>query len=297
VGDFVPAGLYPPLVTPFDADGELDERALRRNVSAYGAAPLAGYVVLGTTGEFPHLTTAEKERVIAAVVEEAAGRPVLAQTGEPSLRATVALTRRAAELGASAVLVVTPSYYRSSMRRAELEAYYRGVADASPVPVLLYNIPQNTGVNLDPELVAALAEHPNIVGIKDSSGNLGQLAETVALTPPGWGVLTGSASIFVAAMVHGARGGILAAANVLPFELCDLLDLAGRGDVPGAARLFGRLAPVLRLLARLGIPGYKAAMDVLGYAGGHPRQPLLPLGEAERDRIVDALRSASLARY
>jgi 4-hydroxy-2-oxoglutarate aldolase len=289
-------GIIPALATPFTADGDLDLAALRRNLQGLGGADLAGYLVLGSTGEFPHLSAEEAERLIAAVVEEAAGRPVIAQTGAQSTRAAVAMTRRAAELGARAVLVVPPYYYRGSMGERELETYYEAVAEASPVPVVLYHIPQTTGVAMPVALVARLAEHPNVAGIKDSSGDLGRLGEILASVPPGWSVLTGSDAILLGALAHGAQGAILAAANVLPYELCDLYRRARGRDWSGAADIQRRLTLPLRVAGRHGIPGYKAAMDLMGFKGGFPREPLLPLEEEAHHELLNALRAAALVR-
>lgn len=294
---FLPVGVFPPLVTPFDADGGLDLPALRRNLQGYGAAPLAGYVVLGTNGEFPHLSPTEKETVIATAVQEAGGRPVLAQVGAGSLRETVALAGRAAELGAAAVLAVTPHYYRGQMQDRVLIDFYTAVADEAGVPVLLYSIPQNTGVAVSPAVVEACARHPGIVGIKDSSGNLGQIAEFVERTPPGWGVLNGSSSLAVAAFLAGAPGAVLGAANVLPFEIGDLWAKCRDGRWAEAAALEARLRPTLRCLSRLGVAGVKLGMDLLGFAGGLPRAPLAPVDPGQREALVAALRAAGLIRF
>ncbi|MBE3590637.1 MAG: dihydrodipicolinate synthase family protein [Firmicutes bacterium] len=287
MAEFALEGVVPALATPFTADGELDEAALRRNVRALREAPLGGYLVLGSTGEFPHLSFEEKERAIAAVVEEAAGRPVIAQTGEPSTAATVRLTRRAAELGAQAALVVTPSYYKNALREREVAAFFRTVADASPIPVLVYNIPQTTGLNLSARQVAELAAHGNIAGIKDSAGDLAQIADLVQLAPPGFGVFTGADVLLPAARLLGARGAILASANVFPEALGRIDGLLRAGRAEEAAALHRRLLPALRRLNRLGIPGYKAGMDAAGFTGGAPRAPLLPLPEEERRALAE----------
>lgn len=296
MAELVLEGIFAPLTTPFDEAGDVDLGALRRNLQGYAAAPLAGYVALGTNGEFVHLGRAEKEAVIAAAVDGAAGRPVLAQVGEGSLRETAAFARRAADLGAAAVLAVTPHYYRGRMDDEALVDFYHALGDASPVPVLLYNIPQNTGVNIPAAVVCRLAEHPNIIGIKDSSGNYGQLLDIIAGTPEGWGVTTGAASMVFAALASGGRGAILAAANALPFEYCDIHRLVREGDLQGAAEHQRRLQRVGNLLSKHGIPGTKAAMDLLGYAGRHPRLPMLPCSDAARDEILNALREAQLVR-
>ena len=290
-------GIFPPVTTPFADDGAVDLAGLRRNMQGYAAAPLAGYVALGSNGEFPHLSRAEKERVIAAVVEEAGGRPVLAQVGESGLRETVALAQRAAELGASAVMAVTPHYYRAAMTEAALADFYDGLADESPVPVLLYSIPQNTGVSVSPSLVERCAAHPRIIGVKDSSGNLGQLAEMVERAPKGWGVLNGSSSTMVASFAVGAPGAVLAAADFLPFEVGELWALCRDGAWDRAREAERRLRPVLRTASRMGVAGVKLAMDLMGYRGGLPRRPVQPVPVAGRDELVGALRAAGLIRF
>lgn len=295
--DLALQGVFPPVTTPFDDEGEVDLDAFRRNLQGYAAAPLAGYVVLGSNGEFPHLSRAEKESLIAVAVEEAAGRPVLAQVGEPSLRETVALARRAAELGASAVMAVTPHYYRGQMSERVLVDYYTALAEESPVPVLLYSIPQNTGVNVSPAVVEECAAHPRIAGIKDSSGNLGQLAEDVERAPEGWGVLNGSSALMVAAFAAGVRGAVLAAADVFPFEVCDLWGLCRDGRWEEARALEARLRPVVRAMSRLGVAGVKLAMDLVGYRGGAPRAPLPAVDDQRRHELADLLRGAGLIRF
>ena len=290
-------GIFPPLTTPFAEDGALDLLALRRNLQGYAAAPLAGYVVLGTNGEFPHLTRGEKEQVIATAVEEAGDRLVLAQVGEPSLRESIALANRAAALGASGVLAVTPHYYRGAMGEDALVDYYTALAEASPLPVLVYSIPQNTGVPVTPQTVERCAQHPRVVGIKDSSGQLGLLAELVACTPAGWAVLNGSSATIVAAFMVGAVGAVLAAADFLPFEIAELWALCRDGRWQEAIAAEQRLRPLLRTVSRLGPPGVKLAMDMLGYRGGLPRAPLAPVLTAQRDQVAEALRAADLIRY
>lgn len=297
MGDWITAGVFPPLVTPFTDEDEVDLEALRRNLEGYAAAPLAGYVVLGTNGEFPLLSREEKEQVIGAAVRAAGDRPVLAQVGEESLRGTLSLARRAAELGAAAVLAVTPHYYRGQMTDRALIEFYTSLADESPLPVLLYSIQQNTGVNVSPAVVEACARHPRIVGIKDSSGNLGQIAEYLERAPEGWGVLNGSSSLVVSAFLTGAPGAVLGAANVLPFEVCDVFARCREGRFAEATALEARLRPALRAISRLGVPGVKLGMDMVGFRGGLPRRPLAPVEPAARDALADALREAGLIRF
>lgn len=291
------AGMYAPLTTPYDEDGRVDLDALRRNIQGYGAAPLAGYVVLGTNGEFPMLDAGERAEVVATALTEAGSRPVLVQVGGASRGEGLALARRSADLGAAAVLVVTPHYYRRQMTDSALIDFYLEFARESPLPVLLYNIPQNTGVNLSPAVVARLAEDPSIQGMKDSAGNLAQLAECVERTPPGWGVLNGSGALLTAAAGVGATGAVVALADVFPFEACALWRLCADGRWGEARDAEARLRPVFRKLSQLGVPGTKLGMDLMGYRGGAPRAPLAPVAPAEREALIELLRAAGLVRF
>lgn len=288
-------GVFPPVVTPFRGE-ELAPDRLAANLDRLQAYPLAGYVVLGSTGEFPLLTEAERERVIATAREHTPrDRLLVAGTGGEATAAVVRLTRRAAELGADAVLVVTPWYYKGAMTPAALLRHYRAVADASPVPVLLYHIPANTGVRLDPETVGRLAEHPNIRGVKDSSGDVPRLTEMLRVTPKTFQVLVGAALAFLPGLLLGASGGILAVANLAPRECCEIWRLARTGQYAEARELAARLVPLATGIGgRYGIGGLKAALDLLGYYGGPPRMPLpAPDGDAVED-IREILATAGL---
>jgi 4-hydroxy-2-oxoglutarate aldolase len=268
-------GVYPPVLTPFRG-GEVAHDRLAGNLARLNAHPLAGYVVLGSTGEFPLLTEGEKERVIATAREHTPrDRRLVAGTGGESTDACVRLTKRAAQHGADAAIVITPSYFKAAMKPAALIRHYRTVADASPLPILLYNFPANTGINLEPDTVARLAEHPNIHGIKDSSGNVPQAAETVRLTPKTFHVFVGSPIAFLPAVLVGAAGGILAVANVAPAECCEVWRLAQAGQWGEARNVAFRLGPLATgISGRYGIGGLKAALDLLGGYGGQPRAPL-----------------------
>jgi 4-hydroxy-2-oxoglutarate aldolase len=274
-------GVYPPVLTPFRG-GEVAHDRLAANLVRLNAHPLAGYVVLGSTGEFPLLTEGEKERVIATAREHTpAARRLVAGTGGESTDACIRLTKRATQLGANAAIVITPSYFKSMMKPAALIRHYRAIADVSPVPIVLYNFPANTGINLEPDTVARLAEHPNIHGIKDSSGNVPQAAETVRLTPKTFQVFVGSPIAFLPALVVGAAGGILAVANVAPAECCEVWRLAQLGQWAEARDVALRLGPLATgISGRYGIGGLKAALDLVGGYGGPPRAPL-PMPDAD----------------
>jgi 4-hydroxy-2-oxoglutarate aldolase len=288
-------GVLPPVLTPFRGD-EVAYDKLAANLRRLDEHPLTGYVVLGSTGEFPLLSESEKERVIATAREAVRpGKLLVAGTGGESTAAAVRLTRRAAELGADAAIVITPSYYKAAMKPAALIRHYRTVADSAPVPIVLYNFPANTGINLDPDTVARLAEHPNIRAIKDSSGNVPQAAETIRLTPKTFQVLVGSPIAFLPALVLGASGGILALANVAPRDCCEVYRLAQAGHLAEAREIVYRLSPLATgISGRHGIGGLKAALDLLGYYGGTPRAPLpAPDGDGVEE-IKEVLATAGL---
>lgn len=286
-------GILPALVTPFEG-GKVALDLLRHNISAYNAVPLGGYLVLGTTGEFPHLDASEKLAVIEAVAAEAArapqARPVVAGTGGLSTEETVRFTGEAARAGAQAALVVPPFYYRAAMTEAALVRHYLTVAEASPVPVYLYNIPSHTGVTLPPHLLETLAEHENVAGLKDSSGDAALLLDYLRHAPEGFSILVGSASLLLPGLLGGAAGAILGVAGVAPWECAALYRAARDGRWEEAARLQRLLGPAEQMLAgRHGIAGIKWGMSLLGYFGGEPRPPLLPLDEDAKLEILRGL--------
>lgn len=299
-------GIFAPIPTPFEpadrpAGGDIAWERLDENVRRWSTTPLAGLVVLGSNGEFVLLDEDEKVELVARTRRHArSDQLVVAGTGCESTRATVRLTEACARAGADLVLVVTPHYYKGSMTEAALERYYLDVAEASPVPVLLYNMPRNTGLNLAPVLVARLAAHHNIVGVKDSGGDITQVAETIHLVdrverPGTFAVFAGSAGFLLAALAVGAVGGTLALANIAPAECYEVQALWESGRLNEARRLQGRLiAPNRSVTGQWGIPGLKAAMDLLGWYGGPPRPPALPLGDGERESLGRILRLAGL---
>jgi len=218
-------GVIPPIATPF-SKGETDIKALTANLGRWNRTGLAGYLVAGSNGESVYLEEDETDRLIAAAKEAAApGKLIMAGTGRESTRATIAATQRAARLGADCALAITPHYYKSQMTPPRLIAHFQEVAEAAEIPVLVYNFPQATGINLEPETVAALAEHPNIAGLKDSSGNIGQLSRIIDMTPDDFAVFVGNAEVFYPALCLGAVGGILAVSGCAP-EHCVAIQLA-----------------------------------------------------------------------
>ncbi len=283
-------GILPACVTPFDGDGRVDERAIVHNLQRWNRSRLSGYLFLGSTGEFPHLDEDERDRVIATAREWVpADRLLVVGTGALSTRATIGFTRRAAELGADYALVITPFYYRTQMQGQTLMSHFTAVADASPIPVLIYNIPAFTGIMVPTETVLELAEHPNIVGIKDSSSDVGQLTALAAGAPEGFAVFNGSARVLVAALAVGCVGGMLAAANVAFDLACEIMELVEAGRLPEARLLQARLTALDKAVRKYGIGGWKAAAEMIGLRAGPPRPPLLPPDEAGREAIGRAL--------
>lgn len=284
-------GVFAPLPTPFDTAGALDIARLRAALPRWIESPLTGFVVLGTNGEAGLLTDEEAERVIGETRSLVpAGRPLIAGTARESTAAAVTAARRAASLGADAVLVRTPCFFKGLMNRATFERHYSAIADASPVPVLLYNFTAATGVNLQPDVVAQLAQHPNIVGIKESGSDIAQIADLVSLTPPAFAVLAGSASTFCAALCAGVSGGILALAGLLPEACVRLFQLTQDGRYNDARALQRQLLPLARLISTgFGVPGLKAALALSGIDAGLPRLPLDPVSDAGKESIRSAL--------
>jgi len=290
-------GIFPPITTPFNEDESLALERLRDNVARYNATGVAGYVVIGSTGESVLLRPSEIEQVLATARKAAAPEKILiAGTGVDSTAETIDRTGRAADLGYHAALVKTPYYYKPQMTPDVHAEHYLRVADASPIPILIYSVPQFTGVAVEAPLVARLAQHQNIIGIKESSGNVQRVAEIIHATPPGFQTLVGSATTAYPSLAVGAVGAILAVADVLP-ELCvELYEAARAGDAARARRLQERLLePTLTLVAKLGISGIKYAMDRLGYYGGPARRPLLPLSDAQKKEAERVLEAVALA--
>lgn len=271
------SGVYPPIATPFDRAGEVDSAALAANIARWLDAGVRGIVALGSNGEAPLLDEQESDAVIAvARASVPRERLLIAGTGRESTRATIAASQRAAGLGADAVLVRTPSYFKPRMTGDALVAHYTAVADATSVPVLLYNYPAVTGLTLPADAVAILAEHPNIVGIKETSTDAAQIAAYVDVSRPQvFAVLAGSAPGFYAALCLGASGAILAAACVVPRACVALYEAFQRGAHDEARELQRRILPVAAAVTSgFGVPGLKAALDLTGYHGGMPRPPL-----------------------
>jgi len=290
-------GVIAALTTPFGSDGAVNFVKLRENLEKYNRTALSGYVAVGSTAEAAMLSLEEVELIWASVIEHAApGKILVAGTGAESTAGTIARTRRAAALGYRVALVRTPSYYKPQLTPEVIFEHYRRIADASPIPILIYSIPQYTGVTVLPELAARLAEHENIAGIKDSSGVVERAVETIRLAPARFTVLVGSPAILADALKLGARGGILALGSPLPDWCARVYSLYVSGDVSGAEATQEKLKPASRKIgSELGIPAMKYAMDQAGYFGGEPRPPLLPLTREQRAEVDAVLAPLQLA--
>jgi len=282
-------GIFAPIATVFDASGDLDMARFAENIGKFNKTKLSGLVVLGSNGEFALLTHREKLRLVEAAKEQISkDKLLIAGTGCESLRETIELTKECAYAGADGVLVVTPSYYKSDMTDEALKCYFNSVADESPVPLLLYNMPRNTGINIGPNLVDALAKHPNIVGIKDSSGNIAQIAEIIAKCPQDFAVFAGSGNFLLPTLALGGVGGTLAVANVVPDYCVAIYKLYKDGQMDKAKKLqLGLLELNAAVTTRYGIGGMKAAMELVGFHGGSPRRPILPATEDVRRKIAE----------
>lgn len=288
-----PAGIFPPLTTPFDqVTGDVAPLKFRENIARLLAAGVNGVVVSGSTGEAA-LLDADEQRRLVAVAREAMtdGAWLIAGTGGESTRETIALSRAAADAGADAVLVRPPSYYSAALTPATLAAHFRAVADASSVPVLIYNIPKYTHVALAPALLEQLAGHDRIIGVKDSSGDPNSVAAYRAAVPK-WAVLVGGASLLFSALELGCQGGIVGVACYAPGLCVQLVREFEHGNRAAAAALQGRITPLDKeIVGKLGPAGVKAAMDAVGLYGGPVRPPLAPLSPADRERVSALVRS------
>ena len=291
-------GVLPPVTTPFDpVTGDADLVSLRANLRRWLEHPLRGVVLFGSTGEGVLVDVEEKARLTEGARELVdRGRLLLCGTGAESTRAAIAQARAVAAAGADGVLVQPPSFYRPLMTPAALRDHYLAVAEASPVPVLLYQVPpQFNGVELEPGLVHELARHPNVVGLKDSSGDLRVLGALIDACGRDAVVLAGAGSILYAALEMGAVGGILGVGLLMPGECAGLCQAFAEGRLADAGRLQEAIAPLHKaVVAAMGVPGVKAALDVIGMHGGLPRPPIQPLRSRDSGRLADALAAAGL---
>lgn len=281
-------GIFPALVTPFNSDESVSLNGVQENIRRYNNTKIAGYVVLGSTGESVLLSREESDSILSAAKEAASlAKILIAGTGAESTAETIVRTKRAATLGYQLALVKTPYYFKPAYRAENYLRHYRAVADASPIPVLLYSVPIFTGVTLETPEILALAQHPNIVGIKDSSGSIQRVGEVVSNARPDFTVLTGGAAVIYPALTVGARGAILALAAALPEKCAELFELVQNGLHDEARQLQHVLVHASKcIVSENGIAGVKCAMDLRGYHGGVPRLPLLPLTEEKKQGIA-----------
>lgn len=287
-------GVFAPIPTPFASDGSIDWAALKDNVAWWCATKLAGLVVLGSNGEAGYLDFDERAQMVEAVVRQCAGRKtVVAGVGMETTGHTMKLAKAAAAAGADAVLVLPPHFYEVAMTGPILRDHYRAVADACPVPVILYNMPGNTGLNLGIETPVQLSSHPNIVGLKDSSGDIVQISEIIAGAAPGFAVFAGSGSYLLPTLVMGGVGATAAVANVFPDECTAIIELFEAGKLDLARQLQQALLEANRAVtSRFNVPGLKAALEILGHYGGPPRLPMQPLDDATRATLEGIIRRA-----
>jgi len=285
------SGVLTPIPTPFDRDDEVDIPRLRDALAGWLKSPLAGFVILGSNGEAALLGEDESDRVVAIARDVVPrDRTFIVGTGRESTRATIDATKRAAVLGADAVLVRTPGFFKAQMTAHALARHYSAIAESSPIPVLLYNFTAVTGITLPVDAVAELAQHPNIPGMKESNGDVARIGELVAAAPHRFRVLAGSASTFFEALRVGATGGILALASVLPEACTRLFELARSGRFDEAKALQQQLMPIAKLLGSIhGVAGLKAALKLVGCDVGNPRPPLVPLAAVSLPELSTAL--------
>lgn len=291
-----PAGVLVPITTPFDATtGDVSAVALRSNARALLGAGVTGLLVAGSTGEAAMLGDEEVRRMVAWLREVVPDHGCLmVGTGRESTRATIDACRTAGDEGADAVLVRPPAYFASALTQGALTDHFRAVADASPVPVLLYNIPKYTHLAVAEAVLVALADHENVWGAKDSSGDLKNFA-AYRDAVPSWTLLVGSGALLYAAMELGAAGGILGVANFAADTAVSIAAAYARGDRGAAGAAQERLTPLHReIVAQLGPAGVKAAMDEVGLVGGPVRPPLPAVDDRQRRIVVDVLAQASL---
>ena len=286
-------GIFPALTTPFEGE-DIAVHRFRENIAKLNSLDLAGYVILGSTGECVLVSDAEAERLVRAARETAAPeKMVIAGTGQESTKLTIAFTNRLAAVGAEAALVRPPSYYKARMTREVLKNHYLAVAEGARIPIIVYNVPANTGITIDPELVVELAGHPNVQGLKDSSGMMAYFGKIVPNVPEGFSCMVGSGFSLLPALVMGGSGAILAVANAAPAVCLEIFRLYKEGKVDDASKRQLDLIPLNKaVMETYGIPGLKHAMEIQGYYGGPVRRPLLPLPEEAKAEIAELVKKA-----
>ncbi len=289
-------GVFTPIVTSFDDSGRVAHDKIAANLDRWNRTDLRGYIVLGSNGEWVFLNEVERLEVLrtarAAIPRE---KLMIAGTAAESTVHTIRMAEQAAAIGADAAIIVNPSYYKGQMTSSVLASYYRSVADAAPIPIMIYNLPPATGMDLPADLLVELSAHPNIIGVKDTGGNIGKMADTVRRADVSFEVLAGSANFFYPSLAIGATGGILALGNIAPEACIALYDHFRAGRMDEGRALHMRMLPVnLAVTSQWGVSGLKAAMDMLGWYGGPPRLPLQALDHDRRQALRTVLEAAGL---
>lgn len=286
-------GIYTPIVTPFKENGKIDFENMKHNIEKWKKTNLDGLVVLGSNGEFVYLSTEEKLQVVDFVIKEVnKTKKIIVGTGCESTTETILLSNKVAKLGADAVLVLPPHYYKKSMNDQTIYNYFIDIAKDIEIPIMIYNMPGNTGINLSSELISKLSRHPNIIGIKDTAGNIVQLSEIVRDTDEDFTVFAGNAGYLLPALSIGARGATIALANCLPDECCKLVDLFNKGELEKAKKLQLAMIKINYYVTGLyGIPALKEALNYLGYKGGLPRKPLQLLDDSKKEELINVIKS------
>ena len=292
---FKPKGVMPPHITPFKQNGEIDEEALRQCVNFWIENKVSGLVPCGSNGEAPYMSREDRSKVISMVVDQSNGRvPVIAGTGSLSTEDTIRLTKDAKDAGADAALIVTPFFFKLSDE--ELFEHYKAIAESVDLPVILYNVPKFTGFNLEPRVVAKLAQLENVVGIKDSSGSIGQIGEIIRLVGDRLSVLAGTGDLIYPTLMLGGKGAIVAVANAAPLQCSEIYEAFLRGEHEKARNIQLRLLPLNDTLTRkYGVVACKEALAIMGKPAGVPKRPLLALSEGSRAEIRRALADLHLA--
>jgi len=290
------AGLFPPIPTNFTSSGQIDLHALASNLSVWNTYDLAGYVVQGSNGEVVYMSENERVAVVEAVRKNT-DKLIIAGAGCESTIQTIRLCQRMAQAGANAVLVINPHYYTKGMQNPQvITNHFLQVADSSPIPVVLYNMPGNTGIPIPNSCIVELANHPNIIGYKDSGGKVAKIAYVVQECP-GFQVLAGSASFLAPALCLGAVGGVCALANIAPQKVLDMMGMVHRGEIVEAMTLQKTLVePNTAVTAGFGVPGLKCALDYLGMCGGATRSPLLKLSDSNARKLYAILHKAGISK-
>ena len=289
-------GILPPMITPFTKEGAVDYAAFEFNMKKWAASSLEGFLVLGSNSETAYLNEEEKLRLVKIAADNANGKLLMCGTGMETARDTIELTNKAADLGAQCALILTPNYYSGAMSTPALLEFFTEVADGCKIPVLVYNVPKFTHVNVGADFIAQIAKHPNIIGMKDSTGDAAQLANFIRVTKcEDFGIFVGTASILYQALTVGACGGILALANCNPEECADVYKAVKSGDHKAAVDTYMQMLPVnTAVTATFGIAGLKTACTMLGFQGGYVRSPLQNQNDVGKEGIKKILAEAGV---